>query len=349
MWLRGRLEATCKQPSVLVSSLREHMSKRRIAFWMAILWGGFFLLAEVGLRVMGGLGTPPLLQADSTIGYLFQANQDLERFGNRVRINAYHQRSEPLSSQPDSSVLRVLFLGDSVTWGGVLIDQPNTYPEVFEEAANAACETPVEALNASAGSWGLGNLQAYLERFGTFESDVVVLQIGSHDLLQAKSDSSPVGVHPAFPAENPIFATQELVTRYLWPRYVRPLVASPVPDSAARDSSAEAAQFRRNMKVLKRMFETIHAAGAQSAVLHTPDRREVVAGSDGAYATPYAYYRPRFLALVDSLNGPVINLPERWKGNVASMSYFRDGVHLSTEGHMAVGELIKASSMIECL
>lgn len=235
-----------------------------------------------------------------------------------------------------------------MTWGGVLIDQPSTYPEVFEAAANAACETPVEALNASAGSWGLGNMQAYLERFGTFESDVVVLQIGSHDLLQATSDSSPVGIHPAFPTENPILATQEIVTRYLWPRYVRPLVASPVSDSAPRDSSAKAAQFKQNMKVLEDMFEVIHAAGAQSIVLYTPDRREVIAGSDGAYAAPYAAYRPRFLALVDSLNGPVINRPERWKGNVASMGYFRDGVHLSTKGNRAVGELIKASSMIQC-
>ncbi|NBB87691.1 MAG: SGNH/GDSL hydrolase family protein, partial [Bacteroidetes bacterium] len=212
------------------------MSRRRLVVGILAVVGGLFVLAEVGLRVTMGLGTPPLLQADSTIGYLFQPNQDLDRFGNRVQINGVHQRSEPLSNRPDSSLLRVLFLGDSVTWGGVLIDQPNTYPEVFEARMDAACALPVEALNASAGSWGIGNLQAYLDRFGTFDSDIVVLQIGSHDLLQAPSDASPVGTHPAFPAEHPLLATQELITRYLWPRYVRPLVADPAPAPAAPDS-----------------------------------------------------------------------------------------------------------------
>jgi lysophospholipase L1-like esterase len=272
------------------------------------------LLAEIGLRVTLGLGTPPLLQADSTIGYLFQADQDIARFGHRVHINNVHQRSEPLSNRPDSSLLRVLFLGDSVTWGGVLVDQPDTYPEGVEARMDAACDLPVEALNASAGSWGIGNLKAYMERFGTFESDVVVLQVGSHDLLQEASDASPVGTHPAFPTENPWLATQELVTRYLWPRYVQPLFTDPEPAPATPGSSVQAAQFARNMNVLGDLIQMIQAAEAQPLLLHTPDRNEVVAGDDGRYASTYAAYRPRFLALADSLGVPVVNLHQRWRG-----------------------------------
>ena len=74
------------------------------------------LLAEILLRVTLGLGTPPLVQADDEIGYLFQAEQDLQRFGNHVYINSYHQRSEELAD--DEDILRVLFIGDSVTWRG---------------------------------------------------------------------------------------------------------------------------------------------------------------------------------------------------------------------------------------
>jgi len=97
------------------------MSARR----MALVGDGAVLtaalLVEIGLRVALGLGTSPLLQADSTIGYLFQANQDLDRFGNRVQINGVHQRSEPPSNRPDSSLLRVLVLGDSVIGGSALV------------------------------------------------------------------------------------------------------------------------------------------------------------------------------------------------------------------------------------
>ena len=295
------------------------------------------LLVEIGLRVALGLGTPPLLQADSTIGYLFQANQDLHRFGNRVQINGVHQRSEPLSNRPDSSLLRVLFLGDSVTWGGVLVDQADTYPEVFEVRMDSACTLPVEALNASAGSWGIGNLKAYVERFGTFDSDVVVLQIGSHDLLQEASDASPVGEHPAFPTENPWMAIQELVTRYLWPRYVRPLLTDPQPAPTATDSTAQAAQFARNMDALGDLVRTIRAAEARPLLLHTPDRNEVV-GTKDQYASKYAAYRPRFLALADSLTVPVVNLKQSWK-EVDASAYFRDGVHLSIRGNEVIGDI----------
>jgi len=300
-----------------------------------------FVAAELALRLTLGLGTPPLLQADSTIGYLFQADQDIARFGYRVHINNYHQRSEPLSTRSDSSLLRVLFLGDSVTWGGVLVDQPDTYPEVFEAQMDSACVLPVEALNASAGSWSIGNLKAYVERFGTFDSDVVVLQSGSHDLLQEASDASPVGTHPAFPTENPWLATQELVTRYLWPRYVRPLLTDPEPAPAAPDSSAQAAQFARNKDALGDLIQMIQAAEAQPLILHTPDRNEVVPGADGQYAGTYAAYRPRFLALADSLGVPLINLHQRWRGGVDVPAYFRDGVHLSTPGNQAVGRRIQ--------
>ena len=57
----------------------------------------------------------------------------------------------------------------------MLLDQQETYPEFFEGAIRATCERPVEALNASVGAWGVGNLEAYLDRFGSFDSDGVVL------------------------------------------------------------------------------------------------------------------------------------------------------------------------------
>ena len=314
------------------------MSVRRIALIGSGLGLTALLGLEIGLRVTLGLGTPPLLQADSTIGYLFQADQHLERFGHRVQINGVHQRSEPLSTRPDSSLLRVLFLGDSVTWGGVLVDQHETYPEVFEAAMDAACAGPVEALNASAGSWGIGNLKAYLDRFGSFDSDVVVVQMGSHDLLQEPSDASPVGTHPAFPTENPRLATQELVTRYLWPRYVRPLVTDPEPQPAAPDSSAQAARFARNMEALGAMIQAVRAADARPLILHTPDRNEVVAGPDGAFATTYAPTDLVFWSWPIRWRCRCSTCPRAGGGGQAS-GYFRDGVHLSADGNRAVGRV----------
>lgn len=311
-------------------------------------WGGGIifsvLLIELLLRFLLGLANPPLLVADSEIGYLFQADQDLHRFGNRVHINSYHQRSEDLGTEPDTAVSRVLFLGDSVTWGGALVNQRNTYPEVFENRAERECRKPVESLNASAGSWGVGNLRAYMEEFGTFGSDLVVFQIGSQDLLQGKSDSDPVGVYPSMPTERPASAIQELVSRYLWPRYIKPLVNSAVfvgrswatPRSG---SPGVEPQFKQNMDDLEWMVREVRRAGSRPIILHTPERWEVAGGRDPD-EPKYARHRDRFIARMDSLRVPVVNLYEKWKERSNPSRYYRDYIHMNEIGYDSIGHAI---------
>jgi lysophospholipase L1-like esterase len=303
------------------------------------------LLAELALRVGSGLGTPPLLRADPTIGYVFQAHQDTYRFTNRVHINGYHQRSEDLRQAPDSTFVRLLFLGDSVTWGGVLTDQDDTIPEETEKALAQQCASPVEALNASAGSWGIGNLRAYVDRFGLFESDAVVLQIGTHDLTQATSTSEVVGRHPAYPNEPPTLALQELWGRYLWPRYVRPYMPE-VGDASASEPTGTTStpcpevRFAQNLAHLRTLVAKIQEAGVPVVILHTPNRDEVV----GEQAKPpISPRRRRFLEVAESMRVPVVNLADRWASRSDVRSLYRDHIHLNEQGNAAVAETMSTS------
>ena len=61
-----------------------------------VLMGAFGVLClfELSLRYFWGLGNPPLLDKDPRIGYVFRPGQDLYRFGNRVVINRFSQRSD---------------------------------------------------------------------------------------------------------------------------------------------------------------------------------------------------------------------------------------------------------------
>jgi lysophospholipase L1-like esterase len=300
------------------------------------------VLLEAGLRVGLGLGTPPLLRADSTIGYVFRANQDTYRFTNRVHINGYHQRSEDLMTAPDSTFVRVLFLGDSVTWGGVLTDQSETIPEATEHRLARDCRQPVEALNASTGSWGLGNLHAYVDRFGLFKSDVVVLQIGTHDLTQATSDASVVGQDPSYPSENPWLATEELVDRYLWPRYIRPHL--PVLGGAGSSRAAKAssklgpdARFDRNLDHLRALVGRARAEAIPVVILHTPNRGEVVGRTKGAGSSSR---RQQFLQVAESLDVPVLNLAQRWARRSGVGAFYRDHIHLNERGNAASADTL---------
>lgn len=302
------------------------------------------LLLEMGLRIGLGLGTPPLVQADSTIGYLFQANQEMYRFGNRVHINEYHQRSEDLSEKPDTAIVRVLFLGDSVMWGGVLTDQSETISEETEATLGRRCDMPVEALNASAGSWGIGNLRAYVERFGILDSDAVVLQIGTHDLTQSKSTSEGIGNSPSLPNENYALAIKELIVHYLWPR-----LQSYLPEFAgggggrvhSNASEAENADLEdrltRNLASLRRLVNSIQETDARVLILHTPNREEVIQNGGGPIAPRR---REQFLRVADSLDVPVLNLIDGWSRRANVRELYRDGVHVNEEGNRVIADTL---------
>ena len=73
------------------------------------------LAAELFARLYLGLGDPPLFVADDTIEYLFAPNQDVTRFGNRVRYNAYSMRSDDITpKKSDPNELRVWKDGNPV-------------------------------------------------------------------------------------------------------------------------------------------------------------------------------------------------------------------------------------------
>lgn len=316
---------------VSVASIRAlSRAWRRRFVWVFVVLLLATATAELGLRMAFGLGRPPLMQADTEVGYLFQGDQDLWRFGRHVKINHYHQRSDDVTPQPAEGTVRVFAIGDSITFGGVELDSDQPFPAVLQTRLRAD-GVPAQVLNASAGSWAIGNERAYIEKFGNFGSQVAVLEIGSDDLVQRTSTSAPVGVDPAYPDHNPPAALWELFQRYLVPRLAG--TAGPRPATRAE----EEAQFPRNMDEFAREVALLRAVGTSVIVVHPPVRDEVVAGVAGV-STYYSEYRARFRALADRLEVPVIDLSAEWLGRPGAAGYYRDGTHLSVLGCKVLGE-----------
>jgi lysophospholipase L1-like esterase len=183
---------------------------------LVVLVGG----VEWALRSLFGFGNPLLYIADPQIGYLLAPNQQTRRFGNAIRINQYSMRSGAIAA--DRPALRVLLLGDSIANGGWWTDQNHTISALLQQNLTE----PAEVLNASANSWGPRNELAYLQRFGSFESQVVVLLLNTDDLFAVAPTSIPVGRDRNYPDQKPASAISEAFSRYA-------TKAKPIPELAA--------------------------------------------------------------------------------------------------------------------
>lgn len=294
-----------------------------------------FIGLETGLRLGLGLGYPVLSMADSQTGYRFQPHQNRRRLGKKLQYNQYSQRSDFVTLPKPQDTFRVLMVGDSVLNGGTPIDQAQTISELLETQLASDYPT-VEVLNASAGSWGIGNQLGYLRKFGFFDSDILILQIGTHDLVQPTSTGDRVGRDPNYPNRLPLLATQELWQRYLMPRVQRRFgwkSSGEIPTTPDLE-----AQFQANMAYLQEIITQARRQSLPVYVLYTPNWVDVLSPD------PNPLYKAEFLALLDRQQVPVIDLQNLWSSLPATTveAYFRDSVHLTVAGNQAIAKTLRS-------
>lgn len=286
---------------------------------------------ELALRLLG-LGNPPLLQADANAGYIFAPNQVVYRLGNRLEYNQFSQRSEQIDSAKPEGTLRILMIGDSVLNGKSNTDQKETIPELFE-ARLLGIKKQVEVLNASANSWGIGNQLGYIRKFGTFESDAVILQIGTHDLLQPPSSSVGVGNHPLMPNRKPLLAIQEVFQRYVSPQLSSVFVSN---SPAAGVPVSESQLFMENMQRFEQIVALVRAKNIPLFVLYTCDRADLLPVPN------QPKFKSEFFDRLKALKIPVIDSHAAWSTlpKTRVESYFRDGVHPTAPAYESIADLV---------
>lgn len=266
---------------------------------------GFLLVAAVAGEALArfglGLGDPPLSITHPSIEYMFAPNQDVMRFGNRVVINEYGMRTEPLGTNDQRR--RVLVIGDSVVNGGVLTDHANLATTILTDKTTLY-------LNVSAGSWGPENMLAYLHEYGRFGADRLVLVLSTHDAFDTPT-FEPLGAD--HPTRKPLSALSEAIFRYA-PRYLPFRSDKPAEPSAPRSQEPALAAAR-----------SIVDLGPTCVLLH-PTQNELSSGEWGDAHDEIV----RSIA-----SAKVIDLMPYF-----SSSDYRDPIHLNEAGQVKLAKAI---------
>ena len=180
----------------------------KFTFYLILIFSSFEIIA----RYIIGLGDPPLYVSHPTIEYEMAPSQKLKRFHRNIFINSLGMRSDELSKHKVKK--RVLVYGDSILWGGSLIDQKNIATEILKRNLNKKVNN-FEVANISAGSWGPGNWLAHIKERGTYNADQIIIVVSSDDWKDNPHYNS-LKCTLNSPTEKPKLAVSELFIRYFY-------------------------------------------------------------------------------------------------------------------------------------
>jgi hypothetical protein len=283
---------------------------------------------EAVLRFGFGLGNPILIEPDAACSYILKPDQDVIRFSAHTHINHDGMRADDLPAQRAPRALRLLFVGDSITYGTTRVDQREIFTEVLHRDLPALLHRPVEVLNASASAWAPDNELAYVRSRGSFQSDIVLLVLNDGDLSQPRSTLAQVGAE--LPQKRPATAIGELYSRYIRPRWLHRAEKQDAGDSA--DANAGKV-VRENLADLDAMHALVTHAGARLMVVFIPFPKDLPAASATSEALLKKWCGTYGVAMFD-----LTSAEAPYAADTITLDH---GIHLNATGHRVVAQAME--------
>ncbi len=289
---------------------------------------GTLAALELGLRYGFGMGHPVLYDNTYAYGYRPLPNQRLQRTARkRIRINNRSLRAtRDWPAARDGAQIRLLYLGDSVTYGGSSIDDRETFAEI--SAADLTRRTGRDVLvgNAGVNGWGPRNILGLVNHEGFLDSDVVVI-------VGQEADFERALIHVAetpFWNRQPSFALEELFSSHIaYPIASRRFLPKDrfVPP-AELDSIA-----RSNLDTFVEVARLAKAAGARVLMVWHPSRSAASGDGDDAHHESFlARCRAEGFTTLDC--APLVRRADQ------PARLYMDALHLDVRGHALYGSIL---------
>ncbi len=308
----------------------------RVGLIILVVIVGCLVILEVGLRLILGLGNPLIYLPDQQIGYLLAPNQRTRKLGNLIEINQYSMRSPAITINRSNTCLRVLLIGDSIANGGWWTDQADTISEILSQQIKSIIAdnsfSQIEVLNASANSWNPRNELAYLQRFGTFNAQVIVLLINTDDLFGTAPISVQVGRDRNYPDSKPTLALIKAFQDFILPQ-------KPIPEMAVVNAEA-GDRVGFNLDAIAQIHHIAQNSDATLLLAMTPLLRETGTGKPRDYEL---IARQRLTEFTENYKITYIDFLPLFNDTQQKESLYRDNIHLSPQANKLVSVVIMRS------
>lgn len=286
------------------------------------------LLCVEVIACMLGFGETVQVYLDDKIEYVLVENQDVTRFGNKIKINSLGHRSEEISEKKTENERRILLVGDSVVYGNHHVDQTETIAYFLSQSLNEQNPQDIySVISAAASSWGPKNMLEYLKGRGLYQSDLVFLVLSSHDIFDFPSFDRAV---IPYRVDKNVAATDDII--YAVYNRAKPWLLSKFSSGEKGMDFAEA-QLKTNL-IINEIIEFCKLHETDIVLVFHPSEQE---SNNDFLDVSY------FQAIALENNIDFINLQPDYKNhnsfNLKKVHY--DGLHLTPSGANLVAKIIK--------
>lgn len=302
------------------SSLFERYPRATLWALLLLFCMGMLTVFELLGRHLWGLGNPVVYDMNPLYGYRPLPDQNLTRSGGTLlHFNNFGLRAEnDWSSDPRH---KVLFLGDSVTYGGSYISNL----ELFSHLSVAEALPNHEAGNAGVNGWGVLNILGLVQDAHFLPAQTVVTLLPEGDFLRG---FNRIAGQPFWPRK-PKLALEEI---WYFLLYTLNLKKFNHPAHALTDLEKQQVTVQATM-ALKILDALLKARGIEHLIYITPSRPQALAQEekDPLVLTALEQAQLDVHYLLD-------NMQEIPLGDRASL--YVDNIHLSQAGHQVWGHWI---------
>ena len=301
-----------------------------LIFIASVLFGLF--TCEFFARKLG-LGNPLLYQSDNLIGYRLKPNQsNIRRKGAIVSTDYEGFRYNPnqiLQAIPKY----IVFVGDSVTYGGSYINDENLFSSIFCDISNK----DFFCLNNGVNAWGVSNMARFIINYDLYskrvpERFILVILPGDEERNLKTLQETPFWSNkPKQPsALNEIF-------KYLLQRYFIPNMQENKVSNSGIERSINLKKIQKNI-IWDELSYLLEKSKHPIDIVITPPKNWF---EDNTKKGEIKYYINKLKKIK---NLKVINNTCNLYDSIYPIyeeSLYVDGVHLSEKGHKVWAEKIE--------
>ncbi len=267
-----------------------------------------------------GLGRLVVYESNPVYGYRPIPNQDASRHKNLpLHINNLGLRADK-DWDINQTKNKILFLGDSVTYGGSYIANSELFSTV------AVKNTPWESGNAGVNAWGVLNVHALVKEMNFLPADVYISVFPEGDFYRGMMR---LGGQP-FWTSRPKYALEELWQYFIYQIHLKKIsVQTQTPQSKLAkervvDIAATAIKDLNHYLDIKNKKYLLYISPSRSQMLGKTHIDTEIKQILAKHNIEVIYIKDK----LDNLNIKDID------------ALFHDEIHLTKEGHQVWGEII---------